>query len=65
MNGIHSNWIQIEALDGVSKMVIKNWDLSSSPTYPSAVPWQYKLILNSGDYMVPTPNGGYGEPPVQ
>jgi hypothetical protein len=65
MNGIHSTWTQVQASDGVSKMVIKTWGLSGSPTYqnvtPSVAPWVYKLTLNAGDYMVPTPSAGFGD----
>ena len=65
MNGIHSNWIQVNATDG-SLMLINSWALDSSPSYPGANPWVYKLILNgcmtcSTDYMDPPPAGGYGD----
>jgi hypothetical protein len=63
MNGIHSNFTQIQAnayvLSG-QLMVINNWCPvgspncpSGSPSYPSNAPWQYKLLLNPGAEMVP------------
>jgi hypothetical protein len=63
MNGIHSNWTQIQAkgyaLSG-QLMVINNWCPigspgcpSGSPTYPSNAPWQYNFLLNPGADMVP------------
>jgi hypothetical protein len=52
MNGIHSNWIQITATDG-STMVVKNWNLSSSPAYANAPPWIYQMLLGSRDAMSP------------
>lgn len=66
MNGIHSNWIQVQADDGVSLMVINNWGLSSSPTYPTQAPWQYNFVLNGCpncgiDLMVPVSSAGYGD----
>jgi hypothetical protein len=72
MNGIHSNWTQIQAADFVPAsngplMVIKNWCPIGSPGCPSGSPsyssqplWQYKFLLNSGDYMVPAPSS-YGD----
>ena len=70
MNGIHSNWETVQATYS-SLMVIKNWCLigmracPGTPTYqnvnPSVAPWVYKLTLNVGDFMVPTPSSGYGD----
>jgi hypothetical protein len=61
MNGIHSNWITVQATDNVSAMVINNWCVigaappcpQGQPSYqntsPSVAPWIYQLILNPGD----------------
>jgi hypothetical protein len=76
MNGIYSNWIQINATDYnsttfVPKVVINNWCLvgangcpNGSPTYTSQSPWVYKFTLDpqsTGDLMVPVPSGGFGD----
>jgi hypothetical protein len=68
VNGINSEWTTVGTLDG-SAMVIKNWGLSSSPTYATTPPtgfpqFIYKLILNTGDSAVgmdPPPSGGFGD----
>ncbi len=54
-NGIYSNYIDVAATDG-SLMVTDTWTLSGTPTFPSQAPWEYKLLLNVGDYMVPLPS---------
>jgi hypothetical protein len=54
-NGLHSTCTDVEPTDG-SLMVIDTWTLSSTPSYPSAAPWMYKLLLNVGEYMVPLPS---------
>jgi hypothetical protein len=73
-NGIHSNWITIEPANNPEsatnpvKMVIKNWCFvgtagcpSGTPTYPTEPAWKYQLLLNVGDFMVPTrPPDSYG-----
>jgi hypothetical protein len=77
VNGIHSNWITVsaayqDASFGSSQwvnMVIKNWCFTGTacwplgePTYQDYYPYIYQLTLNpSGDLMVPTPSGGYGD----
>jgi hypothetical protein len=63
MNGIHSNWTQVQPTDG-SLMVIKNWSLGT-PTLTSPSPWLYNFLLSGGpssgiDYMDPPP-ASYGD----
>jgi hypothetical protein len=58
MNRIHLYWTQIQATDyspllSAPLMVIQNWSLSGSPSYPTQAPWVYRFLLNSGDFMVP------------
>lgn len=66
MNGIHSNWIVVEAeyqptpTTSWSNMAIKNWCFvglagcpAGTPTYPGEPDYKYKFILNVTDLMVP------------
>jgi hypothetical protein len=74
MNGIHSNWIQINAaysdpIYGRPMMIVKNWCFVAStgcqqgtPKYPTQSPWVYQFTLNAvGDPMFPAPAGGFGD----
>ena len=65
MNGIHSNWVTVQAADGLSLMVINNWSPGTPSLSIGAAPWQYNFSLNGCplcgiDFMVPVP-ASYGD----
>ena len=65
MNGIHSNWITVNAAyqvdpNNLVKMAIKEWCFigatgcaSGVPNYNGEANYKYRLFLNGGDWMFP------------
>jgi hypothetical protein len=62
VNGIQSSIVDVAPIEDTG-MLIKNWDFSTTPSFPGS-PYPYKFIA-SGQYineMVPVPPGGvYGD----
>jgi hypothetical protein len=65
VNGIHSEFVKIEARDG-AEFLVKNWNYGD-PSYPDDPTFKWKLVFNQAaidndDYMVPKQPGNlYGD----
>jgi hypothetical protein len=51
MNGIPSDFVTVSVLDG-ARMLVKDWTFGT-PSYPADPLYQWQIVLNPGDYMVP------------
>jgi hypothetical protein len=62
VNGITASFVDVEVIDG-DQMVVKSWTFSSTPSFPAAPAYKWKMVFNpaailASDLMVPPQPGG-------
>jgi hypothetical protein len=61
MNGIGSSFVTVSTIELGSNMIVKDW-VFGTPSYPAEPTYQWQLLVNTPDPMVPAkPGNQYGD----